>query len=285
MEAFHAQLASSAVIFGVLAALASSIAYRCHFFRLPPSSQDGPLIRRPLMGAMLALILLFSSGQAALFLWTWLFPLVGRHLSSFPLFTVALTHIFTLATLTIFFTLFALFQPKGVVRQVVLGPSRLTSSWSFGMVSWLVSFPTTACVYAATTLLTYLFFPTVDIAQAAVVFLMQLKAFPRLLIVMIGAIIIAAPIFEEAIFRALLYNGFKRKMPFKYALLLSSFLFALLHMNPRQGWGNVPLVCALFVFSLYLGLVYEKKRSLLAPIALHMTFNSVNVMRILLTSS
>ncbi len=285
MDASLTQLTRSAVIFGILAVLVSYIAYRRHFFRLPPSSQETPPIRCPFMGAILALILLFFSGQAALLLWTRFFPLAGRHLSSFPFFTVTLTHIFSLATLTVFLTLFALFQPKGVVRNVVLGDAHFGSSWGFGMMSWLISFPTTACVYALAALLTYLFFPTVDISQAAVVFLMQLKAFPRLFIVMMSAIILAAPFFEEAIFRALLQNSLKRKMPFKYALLVSSLLFALLHMSPDQGWGNLPLTCSFFVFSLYLGFIYERKRSLLAPIALHMTFNSVNVMRILLTSS
>ncbi|MBI3211827.1 MAG: CPBP family intramembrane metalloprotease [Simkania negevensis] len=51
----------------------------------------------------------------------------------------------------------------------------------------------------------------------------------------------------------------------------------LFHLSSSQGVGNI----SLFIFALYLGFLYEKQCSLFASIALHMTFNSISVIRIL----
>src|SRR3989304_2390656 len=64
-------------------------------------------------------------------------------------------------------------------------------------------------------------------------------------------------------------------------IFLAGLCFALFHLAPSQGLGNISLIVSLFAFSCYLGFIYEKRGSLFASIGLHMTFNAVSTFRIL----
>ncbi len=74
---------------------------------------------------------------------------------------------------------------------------------------------------------------------------------------------IVAPIIEEVFFRRFLFVALRKKMNFAPSLVISSFLFAVLHPGLLQG--------ALGGF--YLGYVYEKSKSLPANILLHSLVN------------
>src|SRR5204863_6383154 len=81
--------------------------------------------------------------------------------------------------------------------------------------------------------------------------------------------IILAPIAEEMLFRGILYptlkqNGFRRS-----AFILSSFIFALVHLN-------LMLIVPLTFLALVLALLYEFTGNLSAPIAAHCLFNALN---------
>jgi membrane protease YdiL (CAAX protease family) len=80
---------------------------------------------------------------------------------------------------------------------------------------------------------------------------------------------IAAPIFEEFIFRGMLYGGFRRSLgPWK-AALASALVFAVVHP---------PVACLpVFVMGFIAALAYARFRSLVAPIAVHMTYNAMVV--------
>ena len=79
--------------------------------------------------------------------------------------------------------------------------------------------------------------------------------------------VFAAPVFEEFIFRGLIFGGLRRSFALAPSVLASAAIFALVHppasVVPVLGLG----VCA--------ALAYEKKRSLLAPMMAHMVYNTL----------
>ena len=81
--------------------------------------------------------------------------------------------------------------------------------------------------------------------------------------------VVAAPLFEEFIFRGILFRGFRRSFTAPLAAFMSALVFALVH----------PAASALpvFVMALVAALVYERFRWLFAPIATHMTYNALVV--------
>lgn len=77
---------------------------------------------------------------------------------------------------------------------------------------------------------------------------------------------ILAPIAEELIFRALIYQRMKRLMPLGAAMVLSSLLFAVYH-------GNMIQIIFAFPMSLVLVWVYERGKGFIFPVLFHMGAN------------
>lgn len=81
---------------------------------------------------------------------------------------------------------------------------------------------------------------------------------------------ILAPTVEEVFFRGIIFTKLKSKIHLKWAILIQAILFSVIHMNPVQ-----------YVSCLILGVIaawyYEKYDSIIAPIILHISFNSVAV--------
>jgi ABC-2 type transport system permease protein len=79
--------------------------------------------------------------------------------------------------------------------------------------------------------------------------------------------VVAAPIFEEFIFRGLIFGGLRRSLPTLPATLASAAVFAIVHppasMIPVFGLG----VCA--------ALAYDRSKMLLAPMIAHGIYNAV----------
>ena len=81
--------------------------------------------------------------------------------------------------------------------------------------------------------------------------------------------IVAAPIFEEFIFRGLVYGGLRRSLAPLPAAVASAALFAIVHP---------PISCVpVFVLGVLAAVVYERSRFLLAPIATHVVYNAIVV--------
>lgn len=81
--------------------------------------------------------------------------------------------------------------------------------------------------------------------------------------------VIAAPLFEEFIFRGLIYGGLRRSMKPVVAALVSAGVFAIVH--PPQSM--VPV----FVLGFCAALAYERTGALLAPMLAHAVYNAVVV--------
>lgn len=80
------------------------------------------------------------------------------------------------------------------------------------------------------------------------------------------AIVIAAPVLEELIFRGIILNGLlKRYSPLK-SIVISSILFGVVHLNPWQ-------FVAAFVIGMFSGWVYYKTNKLALSILIHFANN------------
>jgi membrane protease YdiL (CAAX protease family) len=85
-----------------------------------------------------------------------------------------------------------------------------------------------------------------------------------------GVVVIAvAPVVEESLFRGILYTTLKQRGYFKSALFCTSVGFALFH-------ANLMTLVPLTLFALIMVWLYERTRTLLAPITAHAVFNLLN---------
>lgn len=146
------------------------------------------------------------------------------------------------------------------------------------VVAWIIAFPLVVFVnqgldWIITNVLHIQQLPE----QLAVQFLKMTFGYPLLLVLAVLSIIVLAPLVEEILFRGFLQSFIRQHLGNKQAIFITSVLFAFFHYSPEQGIANLTIVGSLFVFSLFLGFVYEKRGSLWSPIALHSLFNAVNV--------
>jgi membrane protease YdiL (CAAX protease family) len=81
--------------------------------------------------------------------------------------------------------------------------------------------------------------------------------------------VVAAPIFEEFIFRGLIFGGLRRSLGFPAAALASAAVFAIVH--PPAS------VIPVFGLGLATALVYERTRMLAGPMIVHATYNAAVV--------
>ena len=86
----------------------------------------------------------------------------------------------------------------------------------------------------------------------------------------IPAIVVVAPIAEEAFFRGVVFNAWLREAGRRIAYIGSAVLFGVIHLNLV---AFVPIVVLGFI----LAYVYERTRNLWAPIVVHAVFNGINV--------
>lgn len=81
------------------------------------------------------------------------------------------------------------------------------------------------------------------------------------------SVVIAAPIFEELIMRGIILDGFLKRYNPQKAILYSSIIFGLIHLNP---WQFIDA----FIGGLYIGWIYYRTRSIIPCIAIHV-FNNL----------
>jgi membrane protease YdiL (CAAX protease family) len=100
--------------------------------------------------------------------------------------------------------------------------------------------------------------------------LLQTTRDPVILILMGMAAVVVAPVCEEIIFRGYLYPAAKKFTGSWVAAGCSALVFSIAH-------GNLGALLPLFIFGLVLVWLYEKTRSIWAPIAVHLVFNGATV--------
>ena len=280
---------SIVIIFGVFALVANLIAYYRGFFKLPVH-QDQRTITFVQTSVCLGIYLIVS-----FLLSPFVFSLilqVGQKASTQFLHEYK-TKVMVFQALTAvlnvsFIALYLNSQKRKQVASLFKDPSMRNHSFFYdflmGVFTWFLAFPVVVAINHICDYLNKEIFKVSGADQVAVRYLKSSSQSFMTLFFAIFMIIIIAPLIEEFIFRGCIQNYLRKKMGTKASIIFSSLIFSFMHFSISQKAGNFPLITSLFVFSLYLGFLYEKTRSLYAPMILHLTFNSVSVVRILLTS-
>ena len=86
--------------------------------------------------------------------------------------------------------------------------------------------------------------------------------------------VLVAPLAEELFYRGFLYGALRRRVPIALAVLVQGLIFGLLHPFHVLGLATVTVGACL------LALVYEWRRSLVAPVLLHAGQNLVRMLMI-----
>jgi|GEM_PF-2684139 len=157
--------------------------------------------------------------------------------------------------------------------------NRIPYDIGFGLLILLIALPTVSFLdgafeYVLSTLLV-LELPN----QVAVQYLLDSRSELFSYYTMIFVAIVIAPLIEEYLFRGLFQTYMRSFLGPRGGILITSLLFSLFHFSMHQKIANFPLLVSLFIFALYLGFCYEKRESLVSPVALHMAFNATSVLR------
>lgn len=277
------------ILFALIAAIVNWLAWKRHFFVFP--SEKSTLQPAISFKVVFSVFLIYLGTMLGLG------PLIGKALRILIPLRVESTSQLLLAsgllqlgllTLVVYLLYTFCRRSDPVLMQKIwkdpsLGnPSSIGADFAVGIFTWLLGFPVVAAIGQLCDLLIYYFTGIESYEQVAVKYLKMSMSSPLLLVIAATTIVFFAPFIEEFLFRGCLQTFLKKHLGRKAAILLASLCFALFHMAASQGIGNISLGISLLTFSCYLGFVYEKRASLFASIGLHMTFNAVSTIRILL---
>ena len=101
---------------------------------------------------------------------------------------------------------------------------------------------------------------------------------PVALLIFFTTAAIAAPVFEEIIFRGFLLPSLTRYFPVWTAVVLSSLLFSIAHLSLSE-------VLPLTALGLVLGIVYTRSRNILASMLVHSLWNSGTLLSLFVLGS
>lgn len=161
-------------------------------------------------------------------------------------------------------------------------PSSFMKDLIYVAIYFSVVFPLSISLYQLLETFVYFIFQIETIPDQLVVQFVQMSIpYPLSLALLSIAIVALAPFVEESLFRGFLLTWLRGKIGAKGAILISAICFTLFHYSPVQAFGNIPILGSLFILALFLGIIYEKRGSLLAPIFLHSLFNAISLLQIL----
>lgn len=93
--------------------------------------------------------------------------------------------------------------------------------------------------------------------------------------------VIAAPIVEEMVFRGVVLQGLRSRLPVVAAVALQGVLFGLAHVDPVRGAGNLGLVIVLSGVGIAFGVAAVLLRRIGASIVAHALFNGAVLLVVL----
>lgn len=271
---------TAAVAFGILAALLLTMAARKGFFAFSQLPWVVPVRFVHLIGAF-AIYFVVSTFVSSLIVSFYRAEIMANYM------TYA-TWLNFLVSLLIFFCLAVYWRclPYVVRNGIVHRPGDehpLGDQIGKALYSWLLAFPLVLSVSQIVEAILLKVFKITQLPdQMAVRFLKSTFDVPLHFFLAIGAIIVLAPLVEETLFRGFLQTYIRRHLGSKQAILITSFCFALFHYSAGQGLGNISIIVSLFVLALFLGFLYEKQGTIVAPMLLHASFNAVSVINLYL---
>jgi membrane protease YdiL (CAAX protease family) len=96
-------------------------------------------------------------------------------------------------------------------------------------------------------------------------------------------VIAIAPFSEELLFRGILFRGLRARLTFPVAGGISAVAFGAVHWVPGAHWQNAVLLVSVMCFVGFgLAYLYERRGTILAPMAAHATFNVIGFVAIVL---
>lgn len=235
----------------------------CFAFYLICAIAIAPLLLKPLLALLQKLLPSFASA----------------------IFVTSLIQMMALSFILAISLLYLYSYNRETVKKIWKNSFDKSAKYDFflGASTWLISFPLVVVIsHFLDHFITWIFGPH-PYEQTAVHFVKKAANAPLALIFALISVIIIAPIIEELLFRGLLQTYLKKHMHVKFAIAVSAIVFALFHLTASQGTGNIPLSVSLFVLGGFLGFLYEKQASLFASIGLHMTFNTISALRIIIS--
>ncbi len=278
---------TSGLFLGIVGAIFLWVAARFHFFRVKTLPRVSVDLRYPIIGVIGYLLLFFIVAPFSV-------RMVGKHLQDLaehsPALLMTLLQIVSLVWVIAYLFFLSLLQDKTTLHTMWIHPSRnrfscIIEDFGLGILTWLIAFPVVGAVSQIMEFITLVLTGLSPVDQLAVRYLKMAKESPVLLSIALFTILVAAPVIEELVFRGFLYTYLRKRFSMVKATTISALIFSLFHFSPDQGASNIALLSSLFALALFLGFLYERQRSLFTPIALHMTFNSISVIRILLIST
>lgn len=93
--------------------------------------------------------------------------------------------------------------------------------------------------------------------------------------------IVIAPIGEELFFRGIMFRALRDRHGFWVGAVGSSIGFGSIHFIPGSAIDAALLMTVMFFTGIALCFVYERRRTIVAPIAAHVTFNVIGIVLIL----
>lgn len=277
---------TAAFLFFILTFLAFFVAYRLGFFNMDEGRFLPPL-KRGLLFFSLYLLLFFFFSTLTILVLKIVSPPTIDFLASRPSLNVTVFHVITLAVSIGFLALFFVFQGKKATLSIWKTPKPQRPSSLFGdlklsFFAYLLAFPLVTFISSFFQWIIIAVLKTQPSEQIAVRMVQSLEGMPiSTLLVFILSIAFFSPVIEEIAFRGILQNTLKKFCPTFIAVIITSALFSLLHLSIRAGLSEAPLFFSLFSLSCVLGFLYERQRSLAAPMGLHILFNSINLVSIL----
>ena len=271
-------------IFLSVAIAISWVAYIKHYYDLPFRMFEGPKLS--IKDVMLFFLIFLG-------MYMLLGPQILKILFQFPILAGNPFVLYSFMQMTIFFMtvvcffVYGLFQDRHEMSKIFKdyafpGKQSVSKDIFIGLITWFIALPVVITFSQLAEVVTSVFFGKPEKQQVAVEALKTATDHPVSFVTVLISILIFAPFLEEFLFRGVLQSWIRSKTGAIAAIFISGFAFAILHYAPEQGWTNIPLIASLFVLGCYLGFIYEKSRSLFAPIVLHVTFNFISVIRILL---
>jgi membrane protease YdiL (CAAX protease family) len=98
---------------------------------------------------------------------------------------------------------------------------------------------------------------------------------PAVMIILFVLLCVMAPLSEEVYFRGFLYTALKRRFPAGAALVIQALAWALLHGYP------LPIMFTIFGMGLVLAWLFDRRRSLVAPVSAHAAVNGLILLPVL----
>ncbi len=151
----------------------------------------------------------------------------------------------------------------------------------YALFFFLFVIPLSFVVFYSTETIMKKFFGLEEIPRQTIIEYVEFsKNYPLIFTLFSFSIVILAPIVEEFLFRGFLQKWLRSRMALIPSILVSSLAFTLIHYSLHQGWGNIPILCSLFILAFFLGWIYERRQSLPAAIFLHSLFNTASLLQI-----